>query len=440
MKHVANLQFLVALSVAVVGCDGPTALDAGRVVGDGGPDSATEEVCTRDSECADGLFCSGDARCLPGDSSADLRGCVPGTPPCAAAEECVEAEDLCRPIDCTNPDGDGDMQASIACGGLDCDDTDPSVYTGAPEICDAADVDEDCDPSTIYNDSPGLNDGDRDGDGFVDRACANGTETGENRGTDCDDSRATINPDAVESCNGFDDDCDGVIDEGVRSTFYRDFDGDGYGVESEVIEDCGRPTGFALMPGDCDDTAPSTHPGATEVCGGGDEDCDGTTDEAGATGLRTFYRDMDGDGYGRLTERMDACVQPAGWADAPGDCWDSMATGADAVHPGADFGATPYCTSGTLCSTVSGGRRSFRCSSTLTCPSSAPAANWDRDCSGGINTQPPGWCAGDATGCRGGVGPSSAQIGSQCGQDVSYITGCGGTCAPIRMTRPLQCR
>ena len=47
-----------------------------------------------------------------------------------------------------------------------------------------------------------MNDGDRDGDGFVDVACFNLQSDGtENRGTDCDDSRATVNPTAAESCN-----------------------------------------------------------------------------------------------------------------------------------------------------------------------------------------------------------------------------------------------
>jgi hypothetical protein len=37
---------------------------------------------------------------------------------------------------------------------------------------------------------------------------------------------------------------------------------------------------------------------AGERCGGGDEDCDGLTDEAGAAGCQRFYLDADGDGFG----------------------------------------------------------------------------------------------------------------------------------------------
>ena len=46
---------------------------------------------------------------------------------------------------------------------------------------------------------------------------------------DCDDSNSTINPNAVELCDGFDNDCDGEIDEGVLNLFYQDLDMDGFG-------------------------------------------------------------------------------------------------------------------------------------------------------------------------------------------------------------------
>ena len=54
--------------------------------------------------------------------------------------------------------------------------------------------------------------------------------------------------------------------------------------------------------GDCDDSDAAVNPGATEVCDGIDNDCDGLTDSAddSVTGTSTFYADADGDGYGGI--------------------------------------------------------------------------------------------------------------------------------------------
>ena len=46
---------------------------------------------------------------------------------------------------------------------------------------------------------------------------------------DCDDGDVSVNPEAPEICNGVDDDCDGLVDEGLLSSWYLDADGDGWG-------------------------------------------------------------------------------------------------------------------------------------------------------------------------------------------------------------------
>ena len=139
---------------------------------------------------------------------------------------------------CTDGDGDGDY--AVTCGGTDCDDSDPTSYTGAPELCDGG-IDNDCDPSTDENQ-------DNDGDGQS--ACAG----------DCDDDEPLVFAGNPEVCDNLDNDCLNGVDDG--------FDNDG--------------DTFATCDNDCDDTDANVYPGAPELCNGIDENCDGllvTTDE-----------------------------------------------------------------------------------------------------------------------------------------------------------------
>ena len=126
---------------------------------------------------------------------------------------------------------------------------------------------------------------DKDGDGYM--AC----------GLDCDDALSNVHPDAQESNNGRDDDCDGEIDEGA-DLVSDDDDGDGYS-ENE---------------GDCADDDDSVHPGASEEPNDAiDNDCDGNVDE----GTWDFDDDQDG-----VMESEGDCDDYDAWTypDALEDC------------------------------------------------------------------------------------------------------------------------
>ncbi len=191
-------------------------------------DAGSDGGCA--TECDDGLFCNGAERCVSGT-------CEAGSPPCAAAV-CDEAASTCDG-ECLDQDGDG--HTSAACGGDDCDDTDPDRFPGNAEVCDGS-HDEDCDATTLGDD--------RDGDGHVPRGCCNGATCGD----DCDDDASGVHPGAVDGCGGGDEDCDLEVDEaGDLTTFYRDSDGDGYGVDDDTVAACTRPDMYANEDGDCDD-------------------------------------------------------------------------------------------------------------------------------------------------------------------------------------------
>ncbi|MBX3127946.1 MAG: putative metal-binding motif-containing protein [Polyangiaceae bacterium] len=94
--------------------------------------------CYADVDCNDNNVCNGTEVCNVASNT-----CVSGTPPnCDDGVACTENK--CDPEQgCYNPliDADGDGHASDTLGscGTDCDDNDPAVYVGAPELCDNKD-------------------------------------------------------------------------------------------------------------------------------------------------------------------------------------------------------------------------------------------------------------------------------------------------------------
>jgi len=213
----------------------------------------------------------------------------------------------------------------------DCDDLSAQVYPDASELCDG--LDNDCD-GEVDEDLSGIWHADSDGDGYGDAATSiDGCELGDGwvvDSTDCDDGDGAVHPGAAEYCNGHDDDCDGLVDDADpdtsdQQTWYLDGDGDGFGLDSSTAIACFAPSNYAAVGGDCNDGDSTINPDGSEVCGGGDEDCDGLIDDddPDATGWTTWYLDADGDGHGAAHASVEACAQPAGYAAAALDCDDS---------------------------------------------------------------------------------------------------------------------
>jgi hypothetical protein len=233
----------------------------------------------------------------------------------------------------------------------DCDDSNAAVNPDAAEVCNG--IDDDCDAlADDADDSVDLSTGtnwyaDGDGDGFgglddVVVACASPGDPYTEDNTDCDDGNADIHPDAVEVCDGVDNDCDSAVDDAdasldVLSTteWHEDADLDGYGATAVAANACEAPSGMVADASDCDDDEAAVNPAADEVCNGIDDDCDTFVDDADedvdlATGT-AFYSDADGDSYGDASTEVYACANPGSLVLDATDCDD----GAASVNPAA---------------------------------------------------------------------------------------------------------
>ena len=238
---------------------------------------------------------------------------------------------------------------------LDCDDLNKDVNPDQPESCSG--LDDNCDGKQDNADAVGCIpyyvDADQDDfgpnggasaclcEGVADPDFADFVVTVMG---DCDDLNKDINPDAPESCNNIDDDCDEVIDPEDSigcGTLYFDGDNDNYAVPDAVGKCLCQPDVAgkftAKMVGDCNDDEAAISPDAVEVCDDVDNDCSGAADDkTNLPGCEDFYYDNDGDGYFELGANFKClCEAGAGELDKytatqSGDCNDN----ADYAYPG----------------------------------------------------------------------------------------------------------
>jgi Putative metal-binding motif/FG-GAP repeat len=242
-------------------------------------------------------------------------------------------------------DGYGDAGAPLAscsapqgyvADATDCDDADAEIHPGGTEWCNG--LDDDCN-GTIDNDAvdafPSYTDA--DGDSFGDAAApslscdlpaGNVVDA-----TDCDDASPDVYPGQLESCNGYDDNCDGLVDDASAVdplSWYADVDGDQFGDAGAPSRSCLAPAGTVADASDCDDAQANVYPGAPEYCNGQDDNCDGTVDESTAVDAGSWYADTDADSYGDALDMVRSCAALSGRVTDSTDCDDRDPT----VSPG----------------------------------------------------------------------------------------------------------
>jgi hypothetical protein len=300
-------------------------------------DEEAVTVCTSNNQYG---TCEGTRHCGPeGLSDCDA--------PAPASEVCNGDDDDC---DGDIDEGTGGSKCYVendwgACPGtwfceageLLCDADEPQ-----PEICDGKD--NDCngvvDDGFPDSDNDGITDcleNDKDGDGVVDlldncpgvanpdqldndldmagNACDPDDDNDQSADwQDCAPLNKVIFPGAQEVCNGLDDDCDNLVDEGFADS------------DSDALSDCidtDDDNDGSVDTDDCGPTDPLTHPGADEKCDGVDNNCDGLKDEnfpdQDDDGIADCVDgDLDGDGHSNGIDNCPVLANPT-QADADGD-------------------------------------------------------------------------------------------------------------------------
>ncbi len=178
---------------------------------------------------------------------------------------------------CTQPYG-------YVANNTDCNDAVAAIHPGATEICNS--IDDNCsgaaDEGLTFVNYYADADADGYGAGTATNACASPGAGYATANGDCDDVMVGVNPGAADVCNGWDDDCDSSIDEGIPTiTYYNDADGDGYGAGLPTTTCSVLSAPFVSNNTDCDDSNIAVNTAATESCSNTiDDNCNGTINES----------------------------------------------------------------------------------------------------------------------------------------------------------------